>query len=183
MVLSDYGEIGMAFSHDGKTVATGGVSIKSFPVGGGDSHEIKVPLEKGFTVRVLAFSPDGKWIAEASDEKSPRIYEVSGGKMVTSFPSEGRGNFPRSVAFSPNGKMLAAAYQGKGGLRIWDIPEGKERKPVEDNSGTSTDVAFTPDSKTVAVARPKEGVFLYDVATGKKIGTIAAGKMSRDDRH
>jgi len=175
-----HGEISMAFSPDAKTVAIGSTSIKLFPVGGGDSQEIKVPIEKGVPIRAVAFSPDGKWIAEGSDEKSPRIYEVSSGKTVISLPPEARGTFPRAVAFSPDGKMFAAAYQGSNrGLRVWDMPDGKERKGIEDTGGTVTDVAFTPDSKTVAACRPDEGVFLYDVTTGNKIGTIAAGKSTR----
>jgi WD40 repeat protein len=53
----------------------------------------------------VAFSPDGHWLATASD-KAARIWDVTGGKQERAFS---HGDPVLAVAFSPDGHRLARA--------------------------------------------------------------------------
>lgn len=166
----------VAFSLDGKAVAIGETvgPIHVYDVPGSVPRVIDIPLTADSALHCLAFSPDGKWLAEASGMNSPRVWDASTGKLVAAFPLEERGNFPTAVAFNPDGTVLAAGYDDSQ-VRLWDMPGGKERKPLPEQRGNVYGIAFTPDGKTLAVCRPNEGVFLHDSSTGEMYSVIAPG--------
>ena len=75
-----------------------------------------------------------------------------------------RSNFVYSVSFSKDGKWLAASSSM--GVRVWDSATWKEVVTFKHSSGVGC-VAFSPDSKTLAVSGTGEPSRLYDTATWK----------------
>ena len=61
-------------------------------------------LTHGASVRSVAFSPDGKWVATGSWDKTARVMEAATGREVAKLT---HGDSVRSVAFSPDGKWVA----------------------------------------------------------------------------
>jgi len=51
----------------------------------------------------VAFSPNGRWIASGSSDKSIQVWDAETGKMVSG-PFEGHTGDVLSVAFSPDGR-------------------------------------------------------------------------------
>src|SRR5262249_5554367 len=69
------------------------------------------------SVHGLAFSPDGRWLATASDYHTARIWRVADGQVILRV-QHGKPVF--AVAFSPNGRQLATASQDSTAC-VWDI--------------------------------------------------------------
>ena len=74
------------------------------------------------------------------------------------------------VGVSPDGKWAATASKD-GTARLFDLATGKEKATVKTSGGWATSVAFSPDSKTLAVASD-QGVKLLEVATAKELAAI-----------
>ncbi len=95
--------------------------------------EPQSPLEN-IRWRVIAASPDGRWIA-AAGEGDIHIWTVSSGHSQTikahyeeSQHEESQPRRIMSLAFRGDGLMLASAGQDRS-IRIWDVKNGKEAQP------------------------------------------------------
>jgi WD40 repeat protein len=69
-------------------------------------------------VSSAAFSPDGKRIVTASDDKTVRLWDAGTGKQIDE-PLTGHMGHVSSAAFSPDGKRIVTASDDKT-VRLWE---------------------------------------------------------------
>ena len=70
-----------------------------------------------------AFSPDGKRIVTASEDKTARLWDAETGKPIGE-PLKAMRDRCVSAAFSPDGKRIVTASADKT-ARLWDAETGK----------------------------------------------------------
>src|SRR5437660_11828465 len=85
---------GVAFSPDGKTLASAGDTIKLWDVASG--QELKT--FRGHFFSSVTFSPDGETLASGSDDKTIILFDVATGRELRTF--RGHSRDVTSVAFS-----------------------------------------------------------------------------------
>ena len=169
----------LAFSPDGRTLASGGAAdaentraplIRLWDAAAGlkPIRTIDTSLDK---IRALKFSADGKTLVAAPGQGSILLFDVSTGLLMGTIVTPDRmGIF--SIAFSPDSKIFAAGREG-GVICIWDAQTGELLKRLKGHASTVFALAFSPDGGTLASGGADATVRLWDVQTGQERVTLA----------
>ena len=149
------------------------------------THKLVIPLDrqKGNGANGVAFSPDGKILAAASENQTVELWNAETGEHIATLSGyEGRGYFRRvySVAFSPDGTILATGTW-EGTIKLWDVETRTEIITFEHggDAGRIMSLAFSPDGKILASAltddwtSPAHTIKLWDMATKTEIATLS----------
>lgn len=171
--------VSLAWSPDGTLVASGGSDGAARVWDAQSGQALRAFEGHEDEVRGLAWSPDGKALATAGGG-TLRIWDTETGEVQRSL--EGHQGAIYALAWSPNGRFLAAG--GSGGRRlptgeynytawIWDPAEGKVLHALTGHAFWIRDLAWSPDSRTLAsVCRDNGQVRLWDPESGRLRGTL-----------
>ena len=116
----------VAFSHDGRTLASGSSygTIKLWDVR--NARELRTLKHKSHSI-VMAAAPN-----LTSERDLPSL--------------AGQSEMIRSVAFSPDDRMLASAILD---IKLWDVARGNELRTLSGQTIGVSCVAFSPDGRTL----------------------------------
>jgi hypothetical protein len=165
------GVTGLAFSPDGKTLASASTDGRVLLWNPTTAQPIGQPStgHSGGIISV-AFSPDGKTLASGGEDTKVQLSNPATGFQPIPETLTGHSGGVTSVAFSPDGKTLASGGEDTK-VRLWNPATGKPvGQPLTGHSGGVTSVAFSPDGKTLASASEDTKVRLWNPATGKPVG-------------
>ncbi len=168
-VLPDHGGM-VAFSGDGRTVAAASseaegrhsrVSFWSLP----ERRLLKEFISKELW-NVLAFSPDGRWIAGAS-RHVPKIELWSVEKQPVARELMDHAGAIRALAFSPDNHLLASGGADQI-IRLWAVPSGELTGTHIGHTDEIAAIAFFPDGRRLASASRDETVRLWSATRSKR---------------
>jgi hypothetical protein len=190
----------LAFSPDGKTVATPGghrvegrTSVQPDVVlweTGTGQERVHLALNEG-QVALLAFSPDGRLLAAAGRTETIRLWDTLTGKEVGRFT--GHRGWMNSLAFAPDGKTLASGGADSTVL-IWDVSRllPAAREPTEKLSQAElarcwddladTNAARAYQAVAALARRPDraEGLLNDKLANGHAVSAVRLARLIAD---
>jgi hypothetical protein len=138
--LHEHSVHSVAFSPDGRTLATGSLDTNARLWEVATGKEIATMRGHEQSVQSVAFSPDGRTLATGSWDSTARLWEVATGKEIAAF--RGHEHFVESVTFSPDGRTLATGGHDNT-VRLW--PQGE--RLIDLACARVHDLPFSADDK------------------------------------
>jgi DNA-binding beta-propeller fold protein YncE len=118
----------------------------------------------------VSFSPDDRFLAAGSADKTARVIEAATGREICRVEF---GSYLRTVSFSPDGRYLAAG-SGDKTVRVFEAETGREISRVEFGSDV-TSVCLSPDGRFVAAGSADKTVRVFEAETGREISRVEFG--------
>jgi WD40 repeat protein/serine/threonine protein kinase len=170
----------LAFTPDGKTLATGGggneeegfdYTVRLWDVGRQKCQAVLSGYKGPITS--VCFSSDGKILATGASQSDEiaKLWDVAARKELHSLRVPGAaGTSGVAIALSPDGRTVATGNNGgplDAALRLWDVATGKEMPRLKTQNGIVESLAFSPRNGFLAVGYADGVVRIWDVAKGQ----------------
>ena len=155
----------LVFSHNGKYIFSGGMSLAIWDASNLENIALKSP-NPGKSIDIihsLAISPDGNHIFSGS--KRLLLWDLKDVKNITYKELIRRGDPIDSLGFSPDGKYIVLSDTKC--LILWDINDSKDYVLKTCQEGDNIDsLGFTSDGKIIAYYNSEDSIanfILYDI--------------------
>src|SRR5262249_12460851 len=173
----------IAISRDGKLLAAGGGDAKyvtptaELKIWDLDSGEMRSLSGHGDQINKVAFSPDSKRLASASQDYSVRLWDVATGEQLHCL--QGHADAVVSVAFSPDGRRIVSASVDQH-IKVWDTVIGEETLSLRDEQlwGPYQEIPFSPDGRHLAYCGRDGSIRIWDADEPK----VPDAKTAREIR-
>jgi WD40 repeat protein len=162
----------VAFSQDGKIIASGGSGDKTIKVWNAASGEQLMSLT-GHEDEVIsiAISPDCRHIASGDYNSTIKVWDAANGdESITLRGHEGP---VASVVFSPDGKRIISGSYDRT-VKIWDAETGTELMTLHGHGDLVFSVALSPDGERLVTGGQDGTAKMWDSRTGAELLTLRA---------
>lgn len=119
------------------------------------------------SVNAVTWSPDGKYVASASDDTFVQVFEAASGTRKLIY--RGHTEEVAAVAWSPNGQLIASAGQDKT-VQVWDAANGGP--PLFTYTGHTdrvNGVSWSNDSQALTSGSDDKSVQVWQAGNGNRL--------------
>ena len=135
------------------------------------AHRELMTLVHAYGSRVFSasFSPDGRRMLTAGDDRTAKIWEAVSGRQLLTL--KGHRAAIRSAAFSPDGQRMVTGGDDLE-VRVWEVSSGKELLAFKGADTPIWCVAFSPDGRRLVTGSQERAAKVWETATGRELLTL-----------
>jgi WD40 repeat protein len=170
------GAAGVAFSPDGKLIATSGVATPHDPgllrVYALRTGRLVGNVRTSTTLQDLDFTPDGRLLATAGLDGKILVWDVQRRALERTIRHRVA---ILTVRFSPDGKTIATGDLS-GNVDFWDATSGRQvGHTLGGQNGAVLSVAYESGGRQLVTTSGDGNLRLWDVASGRLVGSPLGG--------
>ncbi len=168
------GSRSLAFSHDGRYLASGGdeEKLRVWDVASGQLLKT-FPKPHAYAVTSVEFSPDGRHLVSSGWDNDVKLWDVETGQPIATF--RGHAAVVYRARFSPDGLHLATASLDQT-IRIWNLPSQRLVARLQGHEDEVTALTYSRDGQFLISGAKDRAVKIWDAAaTGSENDRVAIG--------
>lgn len=162
---------GLAWSPDSQYLASIGREDNTIQIWSIATHQCKTTPQqqcmnyRGHTaqVEVIAWSPDGKFIASSSEDQTVQIWDVHTMRCLYTYRTPGIQ--VTALAWSPDGKRIATG-DNQNQVQVWDAFTAGHLMTYVGHKGPLTFVGWSPDDTSLLSSGYDGELRIWNVSTG-----------------
>jgi WD40 repeat protein/serine/threonine protein kinase len=125
----------------------------------------------------VSYSLDGKWLASGTED-TVRVWRTGSTNTHLVLPLPGEDRYLSGLTFSPDSRLLTACRDRE--LKVWETETGAVEFRYEAPESYPHTLAFSPDSRRLALGRGDGVLVILDAQNGQLLETLTGHKGSVD---
>jgi WD40 repeat protein/tRNA A-37 threonylcarbamoyl transferase component Bud32 len=134
------------------------------------SIETRVPRGE---VRAVAYSPDGRWLAEGGQDGAIRLWETRTWQVRALL---GHHHVVVSLTWSPDSTALASSSSWDSTVYVWEVSSGRLLRKLLSPAGGILSLGWSPAHSILAATTHVGRLYTWDIGTGRLLKNIEAHK-------
>ncbi|KAI0352433.1 WD40 repeat-like protein [Trametes cingulata] len=172
LVLADHtgGVTCVAWSPDGRFIASGSEDTTIIVRDGTDGHLLHQLTEHSDVIWTLAFSPDGQRLASCASDGLGLIWDVETHAVIAVM--DGDGTVMQTIQYSPDGSRIVTSCTDFS-VRVWNAATGVLVHNMEGHTASVMSAVWSPNGKWIASCSADYTAKIWNAETGQVHQTLA----------
>jgi WD40 repeat protein/transcriptional regulator with XRE-family HTH domain len=134
------------------------------------ASRVRLVLHHNAEIWNVTFSPDGKKVATASQDKTAKIWDATTGQLLLTL--RGHTESVNGIVYSPDGKRIATTSDDHT-AKVWDADTGKKLLTLSGHTNMVLRLAFSPDGTRIVTTSADKTAKVWNAGTGKELLTFS----------